>query len=67
MNNSKFDYGTETAWCPGCGNFNILKSLKQALEETNVEQEKLCLVSGIGQAAKLPQYVNVFAIRVDCS
>jgi 2-oxoglutarate ferredoxin oxidoreductase subunit beta len=26
------DYGTfETAWCPGCGNFSILKALKQAL------------------------------------
>jgi len=58
MNNSKFDYNTDIAWCPGCGNFNILKSLKQALDELKIEQEKLCLVSGIGQAAKTPQYVK---------
>ena len=58
MNRSKFDYDTETAWCPGCGNLNIISSLKLALEENNIEQEKLCLVSGIGQAAKLPQYIK---------
>ena len=58
MNNSKFDCDTEIAWCPGCGNFSILDSLKMALEEINIEQDKLCLVSGIGQAAKLPQYVK---------
>ena len=58
MTKSKFDFDTEIAWCPGCGNFSILKSLKLALEENNIDQEKLCLVSGIGQAAKLPQYVK---------
>ncbi|MDY6862551.1 MAG: 2-oxoacid ferredoxin oxidoreductase, partial [Thermodesulfobacteriota bacterium] len=28
------DYGDyETAWCPGCGNFSILKAVKQALSD----------------------------------
>lgn len=58
MNKSIFDYDTDIAWCPGCGNFDILKSLKLALEESKIEPNKLCLVSGIGQAAKLPQYVK---------
>ncbi len=58
MNKTKFDFGLETAWCPGCGNFNILDSLKLALEENEIQQDKLCLVSGIGQAAKLPQYMK---------
>ena len=31
MNKSFSTY--ETAWCPGCGNFSILKCLKTALEE----------------------------------
>ncbi len=46
----------EISWCPGCGNFQILKALKDALSELNIEPENIVLVSGIGQAAKLPQY-----------
>lgn len=48
----------ETAWCPGCGNFAILNSLKIALEELDLEPNEVLLVGGIGQAAKTPQYLN---------
>jgi 2-oxoglutarate ferredoxin oxidoreductase subunit beta len=52
----------DIAWCPGCGNFPILKILKQALAELEIEPKNLVLVSGIGQAAKIPHYfkTNVF-------
>lgn len=46
----------DIAWCPGCGNFSILQSLKLALAELEIPPEKLVLVSGIGQAAKIPHY-----------
>lgn len=49
---------SETAWCAGCGNFGILNFLKDVFTETLPDPAKLVLVSGIGQAAKLPQYVN---------
>ncbi|MBF0481664.1 MAG: 2-oxoacid:ferredoxin oxidoreductase subunit beta [Desulfovibrionaceae bacterium] len=48
----------ETAWCPGCGNHNILKALKQALAALDLPPHKLALFSGIGQAAKSPHYLN---------
>ena len=50
------------AWCPGCGNFAILKALDRAIETVGIDRRKLVLVSGIGQAAKTPHYVtaNVF-------
>ncbi len=48
----------ETAWCPGCGNFSILNSLKTALEELGIEPNKVLMVAGIGQAAKTPQYLS---------
>ena len=50
------------AWCPGCGNFAILKVLDRAIEAAGVDRDKLVLVSGIGQAAKTPHYTraNVF-------
>lgn len=50
--------GIDNAWCPGCGNFAILKSLKDALVELNISPENLLMVSGIGQAAKIPQYMK---------
>lgn len=54
----KFD----TAWCPGCGDFGILEALKDALVKLDLEPHTMVLVSGIGQAAKLPHYLyaNVF-------
>jgi len=55
----RFDTGVENAWCPGCGNFAILKAVKKALEATGREKHEIVLVSGIGQAAKLPHSVDV--------
>jgi len=53
------DYGQyETAWCPGCGNFSILKAVKQALVASGLEPHEVLFVSGIGQAAKSPHYLN---------
>jgi len=53
------DYGQyETAWCPGCGNFSILKAVKQALVASRLEPHEVLFVSGIGQAAKSPHYLN---------
>jgi 2-oxoglutarate ferredoxin oxidoreductase subunit beta len=57
------DYeGLTPAWCPGCGNFGILAGVKKALMGLNLEPNKILLVSGIGQAGKLPHYTkgNVF-------
>jgi len=57
------DYaGLKPAWCPGCGNFGILNALNRALIEMEVEPHQVLLVSGIGQAGKLPHYTrgNVF-------
>ncbi len=63
MEENRFDNeGIEIAWCPGCGNFGILRALKQCLSELEVDPRDLVIVSGIGQAAKTPHYIkcNVF-------
>lgn len=49
----------QTAWCPGCGNFMILKALQQALKELSLKPQQVVIVSGIGQAGKTPHYLNV--------
>lgn len=58
--NTRFDRIVEdNAWCPGCGNFSILQHLKEALEEMGLDPLMSVVVSGIGQAAKTPQYMHV--------
>lgn len=53
------DYkGGMPAWCPGCGNFSILKAFKEAMTELEIEPHKLAVVSGIGQAGKFPHYIR---------
>lgn len=48
----------DIAWCPGCGNFGIMRALKTALAQLNLSPQNVVIVSGIGQAAKMPQYVK---------
>jgi 2-oxoglutarate ferredoxin oxidoreductase subunit beta len=46
------------AWCPGCGNFSILKAVRKALVELDKKPNDIVIVSGIGQASKLPHYLR---------
>lgn len=59
----KIEYGitNETAWCPGCGNPSIRKALKMALDELGIPQDKVIMSAGIGQAGKMPQYIDLNA------
>jgi 2-oxoglutarate/2-oxoacid ferredoxin oxidoreductase subunit beta len=53
------DYKGQTpAWCPGCGNFGILKAFKDTIVELGIEPHQFTVVSGIGQAGKLPHYLK---------
>jgi 2-oxoglutarate ferredoxin oxidoreductase subunit beta len=57
MNENSFNINSiDIAWCPGCGNYLILKIIKKTLAELDISPNELVLVSGIGQAAKIPQY-----------
>ncbi|MFW5786959.1 MAG: thiamine pyrophosphate-dependent enzyme [Halanaerobiales bacterium] len=49
----------ETAWCPGCGNFPLRTALVDALNELELDRNEVVMFSGIGQAAKMPHYVNI--------
>lgn len=53
------DYrGPEPSWCPGCGNFAILNTIKRTLTELEIAPHQLTIVSGIGQGAKMPHYMK---------
>jgi 2-oxoglutarate/2-oxoacid ferredoxin oxidoreductase subunit beta len=58
MNAQIFNTSDPIAWCPGCGNFGILTAVRSALARLEKQPREVVLVSGIGQAAKLPHYVR---------
>lgn len=59
MDIKTFDMGNiDIAWCPGCGDFGILKVLKEAMADLEIAPERLVIASGIGQAAKTPHYLK---------
>ena len=45
-------------WCPGCGNYSIIASVKKTLSELNLEPQNTVLVSGVGCFAKLPYWIK---------
>lgn len=58
MTGEDFKSNDEITWCPGCGDFGILNALKKALVILGRQPKDILLVSGIGQAAKLPHYIK---------
>jgi len=48
----------DTSWCPGCGNFPLLKGMKEALVDLGLQPHEILVSSGIGQAAKTPHYMK---------
>ncbi|MDD1753764.1 MAG: thiamine pyrophosphate-dependent enzyme [Methanotrichaceae archaeon] len=62
MNPKELGTYAKNTWCPGCGNFSILNSMRTVLTELDnegVPLEKVVLVSGIGCHAKIVDYLNV--------
>lgn len=57
MNNYDME-NIDIAWCPGCGDFAILRILKESFSELEIKPAELVICSGIGQAAKTPHYLK---------
>jgi 2-oxoglutarate ferredoxin oxidoreductase subunit beta len=54
---------SEIAWCPGCGNFGILRAVRKALVSLQIEPYRVLMVSGIGQAGKFPHYTRCHVLN----
>ena len=59
------DYASdqEVRWCPGCGDYAILKAVQKALAELGVRRERTVFVSGIGCAARFPYYMSTYGFH----
>lgn len=59
------DYATdqEVRWCPGCGDYAILKGVQKSLADMQVSRENTVFVSGIGCAARFPYYIDTYGFH----
>ncbi len=58
-----FDPGQQVRWCPGCGDYAVLKAVRLALADCGAEPHRTAFVSGIGCAARLPYYVASYGFH----
>src|SRR3984893_5082438 len=63
LSRKDFQSDQEVRWCPGCGDYTILSAIQLLLPELGVQPENLVFVSGIGCAARLPYYMNVYGLH----
>jgi len=59
------DFATsqEVRWCPGCGDYAILKAVTKTLAEVGAKPEETAFISGIGCAARFPYYVETYGFH----
>ena len=50
-------------WCPGCGDFGVLKSLKMAAGRLGIAPKDLMVVSGIGCSSNLPGFIHSYGVH----
>jgi 2-oxoglutarate ferredoxin oxidoreductase subunit beta len=50
-------------WCPGCGDFGVLKSLKKAIVELGIQPHDVLVVSGIGCSSNLPGFIRAYGVH----
>ncbi len=53
----------EVRWCPGCGDYAILRSIQKVLAKIQARPENTVFVSGIGCAARTPYYLNTYGFH----
>ncbi len=55
-----FASAQEVRWCPGCGDYSIIKAVQRALAEMGAKPENTVFVSGIGCSSRFPYYVETY-------
>ena len=59
------DFATdqEVRWCPGCGDYSILKQVQTVLPTLDIPKENIVIISGIGCSSRFPYYMNTYGMH----
>jgi 2-oxoglutarate ferredoxin oxidoreductase subunit beta len=58
-----FESDQEVRWCPGCGDYAILRAVQQLFPTLGIPRENYVIVSGIGCSSRFPYYVNTYGFH----
>jgi len=58
-----FETDQEVRWCPGCGDYAILRAAQQLFPTLGVPRENFVIVSGIGCSSRFPYYMNTYGFH----
>lgn len=58
-----FTSDQEVRWCPGCGDYAILKAIQKLMPTLDVPKEKIVFVSGIGCSSRFPYYMDTYGFH----
>jgi 2-oxoglutarate ferredoxin oxidoreductase subunit beta len=53
----------EIRWCPGCGDYAILKQVQSAVAQTGKPKEEIVFISGIGCSSRFPYYMDTYGMH----
>lgn len=53
----------DVRWCPGCGDYSILKQVQTVLPELGLKREEIVFVSGIGCSSRFPYYMETYGMH----
>lgn len=59
------DFATdqEVRWCPGCGDYSILKQVQTVMPGLGLPKEDIVIISGIGCSSRFPYYMNTYGMH----
>ena len=63
LSSRDFVSGQEVRWCPGCGDYSILKQMQTILPQTGLEKKDIVFISGIGCSSRFPYYLDTFGMH----
>jgi 2-oxoglutarate ferredoxin oxidoreductase subunit beta len=58
-----FTSDQEVRWCPGCGDYVILNTIRNFLPELGLRRENIVFVSGIGFSSRFPYYLETYGLH----
>ncbi len=60
---SSYESVVEPDWCPGCGDFGVLRSLEIAAGRLGIQPKDMVVVSGIGCSSNLPGFIHTYGVH----
>jgi 2-oxoglutarate ferredoxin oxidoreductase subunit beta len=58
-----FTSDQEVRWCPGCGDYVILNTIRNFLPDLGLRRENIVFVSGIGCSSRFPYYLETYGLH----